>query len=996
MLERLHSAQLRLASTVSGLAALLAAPALAVQPMTAQTDLVATPGIALSSADLTPVDLATAESALERFAKETNTRWRALDWAPSSLTPRVAYGTGYDLGRAVHGAIAAEAAARDFVRTEPDLFRTAENRLTRFRAQAARGKWSVHFFEQVDGMIILGSKVTVMMTEAGRIAAFGATTFPMIERAAAPVLTPDAAAERALAHLVAGGFLDAGAVLERRAIEGPYLLPVLAGGSPTAPGSAGVEGHTIFRVALATHQPAAAFEVDVDAVDGMVLQRRDILRPLDVTGSSTGIYEDPGYCDGAATAATARLFLNVDGVGAATTGVDGSFTLPYGGSDPRPITAELRGPVVDINNVAGPQAAFSGTITPGVPFLLHWDDTNSAADERDTYYHVEGTHRLLKSIDPTWTDLDFPLTANVNLQQGCNAFWDGSSINMFHEQGGCANTGRIGDVVAHEYGHGITDYLYGPSDPPSDLHEGNSDIIGTFRANNPVVGPGFYLGDCVNGIRNLDNDLRYPDDLGGEGHHDGQIVGGFMWDTRERLINQLGYEAGFTLALELWHASRVLGLPYTQPEQVLWTLLADDDDANLDSGTPHYDAICPSAEHHGFSCPERFEAVVIHHTPLEYGVSPNATPIPVDAEMYSLDAPLLGDSLFVYWRSGVMGSFARVPLSPLGGESYRGFIPGQPVGQGVDYYIVAQDQLGSTLRRPASGNYTFTVAFAFDAFETAGGWTSGAGGDNATTGLWERVDPIGTKLGPNHLQPENDATPDPGVEAWITGQYTGGGAWLSDADGTTTLLSPIYDLTGMTWAVVRYDRWFQTLSDPQGALEIGISYNGGISWNPIEQVSGMQSPPSWVSISRTVTPIFGNLGLTRFRFVMKGKPLPSVDEAGIDDFALLADDQGSPSDAPEGALPVGELALRLASPNPTSSFATLEFSLPRISAATLTLYSVSGQRVRTLLRGEAPAGARRVEWDGRDESGIKVASGVYFARLHTADGEVTRRILIAR
>ena len=46
-------------------------------------------------------------------------------------------------------------------------------------------------------------------------------------------------------------------------------------------------------------------------------------------------------------------------------------------------------------------------------------------------------------------------TVNVNLNQTCNAYWNGSTLNFFKSGGGCANTGEIAGVSLHEFGHGI-------------------------------------------------------------------------------------------------------------------------------------------------------------------------------------------------------------------------------------------------------------------------------------------------------------------------------------------------------------------------------------------------------------------------------------------------------------------------------------------------------------------------------------------------------------
>ncbi|MFN8549350.1 MAG: FlgD immunoglobulin-like domain containing protein, partial [Candidatus Eisenbacteria bacterium] len=102
------------------------------------------------------------------------------------------------------------------------------------------------------------------------------------------------------------------------------------------------------------------------------------------------------------------------------------------------------------------------------------------------------------------------------------------------------------------------------------------------------------------------------------------------------------------------------------------------------------------------------------------------------------------------------------------------------------------------------------------------------------------------------------------------------------------------------------------------------------------------------------------------------------------------------ADAPASAPREAEVSLRLASALPSSATAALEWELPRAMSAHLALYAVDGSLVRTLARGQAAAGTRRFEWDGRDESGQRVGAGLYFARLDTPAGVSTRRVLLAR
>lgn len=84
-------------------------------------------------------------------------------------------------------------------------------------------------------------------------------------------------------------------------------------------------------------------------------------------------------------------------------------------------------------------------------------------------------------------------------------------------------------------------------------------------------------------------------------------------------------------------------------------------------------------------------------------------------------------------------------------------------------------------------------------------------------------------------------------------------------------------------------------------------------------------------------------------------------------------------------------------PNPgTSGSVELSFALPGNVTATLTIFDVAGRRVRTLFEGTPSTGVGRVAWDGRDERGIPVVSGTYFAQISTRDFQETKRLVLMR
>lgn len=80
-------------------------------------------------------------------------------------------------------------------------------------------------------------------------------------------------------------------------------------------------------------------------------------------------------------------------------------------------------------------------------------------------------------------------------------------------------------------------------------------------------------------------------------------------------------------------------------------------------------------------------------------------------------------------------------------------------------------------------------------------------------------------------------------------------------------------------------------------------------------------------------------------------------------------------------------------PNPFRASATIRFALPRPANGRLTIHDVAGRLVRTLANGVLPAGEQQVVWDGRDQAGRRVASGVYLYRLNAGDVVEGRRIV---
>lgn len=83
-------------------------------------------------------------------------------------------------------------------------------------------------------------------------------------------------------------------------------------------------------------------------------------------------------------------------------------------------------------------------------------------------------------------------------------------------------------------------------------------------------------------------------------------------------------------------------------------------------------------------------------------------------------------------------------------------------------------------------------------------------------------------------------------------------------------------------------------------------------------------------------------------------------------------------------------------PNPFNPSTVIEYRVPAAGRVSVAVYDVLGQRVATLVDGERQPGHYTVRWDGRNDRGQAVASGVYLYRLQTAGFTATRRLTLIR
>jgi hypothetical protein len=260
----------------------------------------------------------------------------------------------------------------------------------------------------------------------------------------------------------------------------------------------------------------------------------------------------------------------------------------------------------------------------------------------------------------------------------------------------------------------------------------------------------------------------------------------------------------------------------------------------------------------------------------------------------------------------------------------------------------------------------------------------GAPGDGATSGIWILADPVGTVYEGYVIQPEDDHTDVPGVQCFVTGNGSpGGAAGEADVDGgTTTLLTPVFDLSRVQNATVEYWVWYTNdRGNNPGQDTWAVQVTGdGVNWTNLESTT--TSTNAWVRRTFDLGSYLPLSDRVQLRFVADDQPSGSLVEAAIDDFVLTVIEPTSAADGPVAAMAFALEGLR---PNPSPGAAELRFRTPVRGQVDVQLFDVSGRLVRTLWRGTAEPGEHRVSWNGLSDQGRRVASGVYFLRMQ-ADG----------
>ena len=557
--------------------------------------------------------------AWQQFQAEHGQAWTA-EWNAATGTPRAIYGQGLKVAPALGSLAEARVQATALLERYRDLLGRGGSRFVEADAAGVRHLFYFRYRQRFAGLDVVGGRADVRINRRGVVAMFGATTVPVPQDfQTVPQLAAGAAQAIAEGKVLGQARNGAGVPAPRLVIWARDRDGVLAG-------------------------PKLAWEVQLDARPARVLVAKVFVEAR--TGTVLEVVDEVFTCggcnrqrvssvragshlqramakrrslrravprrDGQALTGRVMAWTNLgarptdaltnvpvanvqvtSSAGNAFTGLNGNFTIPYTGTAPVTCTATLRGRHMRRVRVArGTALTAAAPISPtGGGTIQFGSATMGEQDwsQTTTYHFVDDVNRYLRRLLPTQAseldNLSVRLDPVVNINQACNAFYTNYSINFYSRNGAC-NMTAFGSIIQHEWGHAL-DHEFGGIKITEGLAEGWADVLAILRGNTPLVGDAFFRSG--NALRTALNTRTFP--VRSTSVHDqGEVWMGWVWDLKGELEARLGAAAGYDLVQRLVIPTIVADAS-TLRDQVREVFLLDDDDGNLNNGTPHHAAL---------------------------------------------------------------------------------------------------------------------------------------------------------------------------------------------------------------------------------------------------------------------------------------------------------------------------------------------------------------------------------------------------------------------
>ncbi|MFH1686648.1 MAG: M4 family metallopeptidase [bacterium] len=494
-----------------------------------------------------------------------------------------------------------------------------------------------------------------------------------------------------------------------------------------------------------------------------------------------------------------------------------------------------------------------------------------------------------------------------------NAYWDGSRMVVWSWSSGWRSLAGCPDVIAHEWGHAITEHcsnlVY--QRESGALNESFSDMIGAAFEffHDTLDTPDWLAGENAQisgeGFRDMENPHNFndPDYYGSSDPYWVDVVGctpswsndycgvhtnsgvGNKWFYllsdggvhHEIPVAGIGVQNALLIA---YRANRYYWTSTTDYHNAALGIISAANDLDTTGGWATQAAAAWNAV--GVSTPG---PMLVFSFPggIPQMLSPYAArtfEVVVSGSLGGV--PLAGTGRLFFNVDG--SGWTDIPMTETSPNHYDATLPGQACGSTVEFYVRAQDAAMIYWYYPdtTSPNSAFPTTgidtiFA-DNFESDLGWTvSGF----VVDGDWDRGVPVG---GGDRGDPATD--------------FDGSGAcYLTDNvddnsdvdDGTTILTSPSIDLSGGD-AIFHYARWYSNdfgANPNNDVMRVYLSGDNGSSWTQVDSAGpSYQASGGWYENSFWASEFVTPSSQMRLRFEVSDLSDPSVVEAGIDDVSV--------------------------------------------------------------------------------------------------------------
>ena len=694
-------------------------------------------------------------------------------------------------------------------------------------------KRTVNFIQEIDGVPVQGARVHLLFDDQARLLSVHSTALPGDDLSIVP-----ARLKAADAVLRAGEIFT-----DRHGLVGTQTSPASLAVLQVQTGTTRVP-QLIWRVdllaAVSDARPTGE-TLMVDAVTGEFLGAINLVHNFDVGGVvramvTPGTAPDSG---GNPEQSFPMTHLRMtSSVGDMTTDATGAFNFA-GVNGPLQVTCTFEGPFARVFNESGSEYSTSLNLQTGAGNSITMNPSSQAlvTAQSNAFQSINLLRDWIRAINPADSHADFTAAAKVNLNQNCNAYFDGGSVNFFTPGGGCVNT-SYSTVVAHEMGHWLN-VRYGTGNGADGMGEGNADVWAMYLYDTPIMGEDFFGSGY---IRSGLNNLQFCGDFnaachGGEVHQEGKVWMGAAWKVREELNQTLGNALGDDLSNAIflgWMAA------YNQTEiksiiEVQWLVL-DDDDGDVNNGSPHYTEI-----EAGFAA-QGWPGVDLHPLTMENIVVPVDSLTesgPYDAQISIV--PHMGQSLTssqLHYRING-GAWQVDNLASLPDDFFAALLPDVVSPAVVELWFSASDSLGNSISWPDTGAAapaSFAVGspavFLTDNMETgSSSWNHGSYGDTSSSqDEWENgfsAGKSGTIFdgGTTAIHWSDPTTAASGFNLWALDLgVSGEGRYGNDIHAY--LRSPAYDCTGRIGTRLRFQRW----ASVHRTDELSVRVNGTVAW----------------------------------------------------------------------------------------------------------------------------------------------------------------------